>query len=106
MAIIIKDNFDFLDDALGKTPGSLIIKGDHLKEQINYIKQEEIKSIYLSYFLSTNIRDLSFLADIPFVEKVNINDMDISYNGIYNLNNLRELILSVKNRNQHLDIIF
>ena len=38
-----------------------------------------------------------------FIEKVNVNDLDIDYHGLYNLHNLQSAILSIKNNKQHLD---
>ena len=37
------------------------------------------------------------------IEKISLDDLDINYSGLYHLENLKNLTLSVKNNTQHLD---
>ena len=105
MGVIEIDSFDFLADSIGH-PEAFIIKGDKLEEEVRYINDNKIRSIYLSFFKSRAIVNLEFLKEISFVEKINLNDLEISYEGLYNLDNLKEAIISVKNRKQFLEYSF
>lgn len=102
MAIITKDNFDFIDDITGN-PEAIILKGEDLAEEIRYIIDNKITSIYLTHFKSKAIANLDFLKEINFIEKININDLDIDYSGLYHLDGLKKAILSIKNKKQYLD---
>lgn len=102
MAIINKDGFDFIDDINGNAE-AMIVTGESLIDEIDYIKHKRIKSIYLTYFKSKKIDNLDFLKELNFIEKVNFNDLDIEYTGLYHLENLNNITLSVKNKSQHLD---
>jgi hypothetical protein len=51
MAIINKDGFDFIDDINGNAE-AMIVTGESLIDEIDYIKHKRIKSIYLTYFKS------------------------------------------------------
>jgi hypothetical protein len=102
MAIITLDGFDFIDDINGNAE-AMIVKGDSLVDEINYLKSKNIKSIYLTYFKSKKIDNLEFLKELTFIEKVNFNDLDIGYTELYFLKNLKNITLSIKNKSQHLD---
>lgn len=102
MAIIEKDGFDFIDDVYGN-PEALIVKGLNLNEEVRYINENNIKSVYLTYFKSKAITDLDFFKETSFIEKINLNDMDIDYSGLYHLHNLKHALLSIKNKRQYLD---
>ena len=102
MGYIQKDGFDFVEDLKGN-PEFFLLKGINLDKELSYITQNRITALYLTYFESAAIVDLDFLADIPFIEKININDLDVDYSGIYFLTDLKVAILSVKNKKQHLD---
>lgn len=102
MAIIEKDGFEFLDDINGN-PDALVLKGESLNEEVEYINNNKIKSIYLTLFKSKAINNLDFLKETDCIEKVNLNDVDVDYSGLYFLNNLKCAILSIKNKKQHLD---
>lgn len=102
MAIITLDGFDFIDDLNGN-PEAMIVKGESLIDEINYIKNKNIKSIYLTYFKSKKIENLEFLKEIKVIEKVNFNDLEFEYTELYHLKNLKNITLSIKNKSQHLD---
>lgn len=102
MAIIVKDGFEFIDDIDGN-PEALVIKGENLNEEVKYINSNKIKSIYLTFFKSKSINNLDFLNETNCIEKVNLNDVDVDYSGLYCLSNLKHAILSVKNKKQYLD---
>jgi len=102
MGIIQKDGFDFIDD-LKEVPSTFIIKGHDLDEEINYIKNNQIKSIYLTEFKSKAIINLDFLKELKFINEVNLNGVDFDYDGLYHLENIKKLTLSIKNKNQYLD---
>ncbi|WP_396170762.1 hypothetical protein [Flavobacterium sp.] len=102
MAYINKDGYDFLCDINGN-PESFVLKGDRLNAELKYILDNRITSIYLNDFDSENIINLDFLKEINFIEKINLNGLDIDYFGIYNLHNLKSAIISVKNKKQYID---
>lgn len=102
MAIFEKDGFEFIDDIYGDS-GALIVKGENLTNEIKYINDNNIKSVYVTFFKSKGIVNFDFLKEVKLIEKVNINDVDVDYTGLYNLNNLKVAILSIKNKKQHLD---
>ena len=60
MAIISKDGFDFIDNIHGQ-PDALILTGEDLTKEIEYIRQTNVKSIYLNYFKSKRIFNLFIL---------------------------------------------
>lgn len=105
MGIITLDGFDFIQDLNGD-PDAFIVKGESLIDEIEYIKLKNIKSIYLTYFKSKNIKNLDFLNQVPFVEKVNLNGLEVDYLGLYHLKSLKSITLSVINKNQHLDFSY
>lgn len=102
MAIIKKDGFEFIDDINGN-PEAFVLKGIFIEREIEYIIKNKIKSLYLNFFDSKGINNLDFLERISFIEKININDLDIDYSGLYHLKNLEYAIICVKNKKQYLD---
>ena len=84
-------------------PESFVLRGLSLENEVRYIKEKRIISIYLNYFDSKEIQNLDFLKELPLIEKVNINDLEIGYSELYHLPNLRTAILSVSNEHQHLE---
>ncbi|WBW97206.1 hypothetical protein [Oceanirhabdus sp. W0125-5] len=99
MAIIEKNGFKFLS---GLNSQYIVIESNRLEQYLNYIKNNEISSIYISslYFLEDNI---DFLLDLIFVKKINISATSIkNYDGLKHLKNLKELILS--NLNTKVDL--
>ncbi len=83
--------------------GALIITGENLQSEINYIIENKILSIYLSKFLSKKIDNIEFLKDISFIEKININDLSVNYSPIIELNGLKKAILSINSKEQKID---
>ncbi len=102
MTIQSKDGFEFYTNANGEID-SFILKGDNLVNEIEYIKKNKLLGISLSYFKSNKVRNLDFLSEIDFVQRVSITDMDIDYSGLYYLKDLKYAILGVKGKKQHLD---
>ena len=102
MAYIKKDGFDFLCDINGNAE-YFVLKGISLNEELEYIKRNQVISIYLTYSDSKAVKNLDFLKEINFIEKINLNELEIDYSGLYALKNLKYAILSVKSKKQHLD---
>jgi hypothetical protein len=102
MAIIEKDGFEFYDDIIGN-PEAFILKGIDISNEIKYLKEQKIKSIALARFESNSITDLDFLKEISFIEKISIDNESIDCAGLYYLDNLKQLMISVKNKKQFLD---
>ncbi len=102
MSILNINGFDFYTDLQGKAE-TFIVKGENLPLELNFIKQNKIRSIAINYFDSKFINDLKFLTEIKFIEDLTILDFDFSYHDIYLLENLKTLNLSIKSKNQKLD---
>ena len=102
MGIVNIDGFDFYDDIGGK-PESFIIRGDYLEKELNYIIDKKIKSVSLNCFDSKSVNNLNFIKDLFFLEKISLDDLDFDFQELYILNDLKELNINIKNKNQHLD---
>lgn len=102
MSVVVIDGFKFYQD-INRNPESLIISGVDLVAEINYIKARKIKSIALSYFESSDVANLDFLIEVPFIHTISITDLKINYLGLYNLLDLKSATLSVSSKNQYLD---
>ena len=83
--------------------GSFVITGNNLQNEIKYIIDNNINSIYLSHFNSHKIENLDFLNEISFIECININDLNLSYEPILKLNRLKKAILSINKKEQKID---
>lgn len=105
MGIINLDGFDFI---INTKNGALtmIVTGENSIDEINYIQNKNIKSIYLTFFKSKKINDLEFLKELKFIEEVNLNDLNIDYSGLYQINSLKKITLDVKNKYQQLDFSY
>lgn len=101
MAIISKDGFEFYEDINGNI--TFIFKGLNIQKEVDYVINNQIKSLAFNYFKSNAVKDLEFLKDLNFIEKVSLDDLNFSYESLYYLINLKELTIGVKNKKQHLD---
>ena len=90
MSIIEKENMKFLD---GLNKDYIVIESDRINEYIDYIKVNEIKSIYFchSYYREQN---LDLLKELIFIENINIgSETIIDFTGLYCLKNLKTLLI-------------
>ncbi|MDR4891001.1 MULTISPECIES: hypothetical protein [unclassified Chryseobacterium] len=85
MSEIIRSDFHFSKD--GKTMA--VRGGDNLKDEIEYIKAENIISVSINS--DSIVKDLNFFDEIDFIEKFYISKYDMDYSGIYKLKNLKSL---------------
>ncbi|EYE87140.1 hypothetical protein Q428_15030 [Fervidicella metallireducens AeB] len=69
---------------------TIFIEEKRINECINYINDNNIKSVCFSprYYINA---DINFLRSCPNVDTVRIESMNIDYSGLYNLNNLKAL---------------
>jgi hypothetical protein len=104
MAIVIKDGYKFFDNSSGK-PTSMLLTGEiDVKTQLDYAMSNNIRSISISGFFGFSEDNLDFLVDYPFIESIDVTDIDINIEGIYYLSGLERLTLGVKSKKQHLEI--
>jgi len=102
MAIVNKDGFEFYSDIKGD-PDYFLFKGVDLNVELEYVKRENIKSVAFDFFYSKEIRNLDFLENLKQIEKVSLDDVDFNFNGLYYLHLLKDLSITIKNKDQHLD---
>lgn len=91
MAIFEKDGLKFLD---GLSSDYIVIESSCMEKYISYINNQKVKAVYLCnlYF---NLDNIDFFKDCNSIEKLNLNCSSIdNYNGLYYLQNLKELMLS------------
>jgi hypothetical protein len=76
MAYIQQDGFNFLAGLNGE-PESFVLTGKYIEDEIKYLIENKINSIYLNQFDSKEIQNLDFLKKTPFVKQINIDGLDV-----------------------------
>ncbi|MFB7142238.1 hypothetical protein ACFCYN_21665 [Gottfriedia sp. NPDC056225] len=71
----------------------LTIESNRLDEYINYINENSVKSIFI-YYMQYDLTNVSFLTECPTLESITINAPINDFKGLYEMANLKELILS------------
>lgn len=101
MAIGEVDGFKFLD---GQPDKQIVVESERISEYVEYIKKKEIKQVYICDLFYYN-HAIDFLAEIPFIEGLNINcNMYVNdYTGLYSLDNLKVLLMDEPRAAVHLE---
>lgn len=96
MDIVKQGDLFFEKNDSGKVIG-LVFSGENLEAEIEAIKENQIDSIAFNRLYSRDrINNLNFLKEIPFIKKVGICDDDFDIDGLYNLEDVEELLISEK----------
>lgn len=75
----------------------LVLYGYDLQKELEALRKYNIDAISVNrFFCGRRINDLGFLADYPFIKRVDISDDDIDCQGLYNLPLLEDLSIKGK----------
>ncbi|MCF0062802.1 hypothetical protein MUK70_08495 [Dyadobacter chenwenxiniae] len=99
----IEKNGHHFTTGLDGQPDCLVLTGNDLMAEVDYIINNAVSGIYLNQFDSKCIKDLSFLESISFIEKVNIANLALGYSSLIELSNLKVAITSVNRKDQRFD---
>ncbi len=101
MKIEIKDNFKF--GRTGNISCRLLIESDKLKETIEYIKKEKVRSIELNFYHGYLLKDINFISEVAdILEDISIVTDDINLKHIEELKNLKNIFVGGENKS-HID---
>lgn len=74
---------------------SLIIDGSKIRKTIDYINQNEIKSIMINSAYFNNVKDLEFLIELKNIESIAILDDGFNLSILNSMSNLRKLSFGI-----------
>jgi hypothetical protein len=97
MSIEIKDNFKFV--RVGNSVYDLLVESEKIKETIEYIKKEKIKSIELNFYHGYLLKNIDFITEVAdIIENISIVTDDINLNHIEEITNLKKIFIGGENK--------
>ena len=102
MAIIQKDGF-YHSVSENNSDKVLVLTGLEIEKEIDYIRNNGITGLYITFGYYKGDGTLDFLSEIPFIKKLMLNHVNLNIDGIYHLKNLTYLTYNTDKKKYKLD---